>query len=61
MLERWCLEAAAKDRPGLVECRLTLTHCSMSSCVLVLVWAEMTTEASEGVDGGERERGRETV
>lgn len=48
----------AKDRPRLLKCRLTLPLCSMSSCVLVLVWAEMTTEASEGVDG-EKERGRE--
>ena len=62
MLERWCWEDRAKDRPVLVKCRLTLTHCSMSSCVLVPVWAEMATEASEGVDGekeGRMEGGRE--
>lgn len=56
VLKCWWLEGTAKDRPGLVKCHLTRTHCSVSSCVLVLVWAEMTTEASEGV-GREREGG----
>lgn len=49
VLKRWRLEGTAKDRLGLVKCHRTLTHCSLSSCVLVLVWAEMTTDTSEGV------------
>lgn len=56
VLKRWWLEGTAKDRLCLVKCHRTLTHCSLSSCVLVLVWAEMTTDTSEGVG---RESGRE--